>query len=168
MLEFYNSTRATSTESLNSTCVFFNRKMQKKGEKVVIRQQDTLLERLGYNVNDPDYIYVKDVVEEVIEGMNSRSEEEMRELVHNRSSYIYLESACFYFEIGLNRFNSSLDNLHNNKRSANEKAQKMIFGNHQDPTLEDTIFAVSKFIADEKKQTVSRPMGKRMVLTMSK
>ena len=44
----------------------------------------------------------------------------------------------------------------------------MIFGNHQDQTLEDTIFAVSKFIADEKKQTVSRPMGKRMVLTMSK
>ena len=88
MLEFYNSTRATSTESLNSTCVFFNRKMQKKGEKVVIRQQDTLLERLGYNVNDPDYIYLKDVVEEVIEGMDSRSEEEMRALVHNRSSYI--------------------------------------------------------------------------------
>jgi len=134
----------------------------------VIRQQDILLERLGYDVNDPNYIYLKDVVEEVIEGMESKSLEEMRALVHNRNSYIYLESACFYFEVGLNRFNDSLDNLHKDKKAANKRIKKMLFGNYRNPTLEDTIFIVSKFIFNEKKQTVSKPMGKRMVLTMSK
>ena len=134
----------------------------------MIRQQDLLFEELGYNVNDPDYIYLKDVVEEIVEGMNSHSDEEVFKLVRDRRSCLYLEPAHFYFEVGLNHFNESLDNLHSNRKPANKKIQKMIFGKSQNQTLEDTLFAVSKFISDEKKQAESKSNGKKMVLTRSK
>lgn len=130
----------------------------------MIRQQDTLLERLGYDITSQNCIYFKDVVEEVVESMSHYSIEEVKSLIQDKKSYIYVESACFYFEVGLNNFHQSLDEFHRTRRIPDESVQKSVFGDNQNPTLEDTIFSVAQFVSKNREEEATKSSDKTLTL----
>lgn len=129
-------------------------------------QQDILLESLGYNIDINPCIFFKSVVEEVVESMGSFSDEEVKALIEDKNSHIYVEPACFYFEVGLNNFHKCLEYFHESKTNPEYQEHNLIFGNNESPTLQDAIFGVAKYYSDKEKKETEKISVKRLTMVL--
>ena len=132
-----------------------------------MQQDNKLLERLGYNQKDKATILLKDLVSEVSDLMNQHEKEEIKELIDNKTSYIYVELACFDYEIGLNKFNEEIERVHR-ERNVDKIDMELytdIFNDDINPSVENAVFSIAEFMnkTDSKEETVNKENNKLVV-----
>lgn len=131
-------------------------------------QREELLENLGYDTTREGKDLFDDVVVEALEYMDDiSSDDELYNTIHNKKSYIYVELACFYYEIGLNKFHKLLNDFQNNLslEHINKDKYKEVFGNIENPDLFDSIFYISKYI--KTKENVKNDQPKQYIKSKS-
>lgn len=117
-----------------------------------MQQDANLLESLGYEKDDKATNLLEDLILEVNELLENNDEKEIEKLVNNKKSFIYVELACFDHEIGLNKFNQEIERIHKTRKIENIDIETYtnVYGNNYDPTVNDTIISVAKFMKIQK------------------
>lgn len=115
------------------------------------KQHGLLLEELGFDVSLKGALLFDDLIEEVVQLLNSKkSEEELRKALPS----IYLENYHFIYEIGkfkyfamLNEFLNSIK-LNDNKKQSSQL--KEIFKEKKQLSLDDALIDLAKYINKQK------------------
>lgn len=132
--------------------LFVQYNKEKKNGDIIVYEEDRLLESLGYQLDD--IAILRDLILEVTEVMNRKGEEKAIKLVKDKNSYIYVELACFEYEIGLNKLRNELDRIHSSrdKNKIDIDIYHRIFGENYQHDVYDAIISISQYIHRGKKK----------------
>ena len=113
-------------------------------------QDKKLLKSLGYDVRKKNVKVLNDAINLVEECMGEYNPQQIKELVSNKSSFIYVELRCYY-EIGLNQLATELSIAHEkrNFNSIDIETYANVFGNNFKPTLEESIVSIANYKAKQ-------------------
>ncbi len=123
-----------------------------------MKEQDKkLLKKLGYDVHKKNVRVLNDAINLVEECMSEYNQQQIGELVYNKSSFIYVELRCYY-EIGLNQLATELSMAHEkrNFKNIDMETYASVFGDNFKPTLEESIVSIANYKAKQhQKQCVN-------------
>ena len=71
---------------------------------------------LGYDLNTEEAKVVLDVVSEIISCMEQYDDNDIKNIVYNKNSFIYVELAYFTYETGMNNLHNKLNSFEKNKK----------------------------------------------------
>ncbi len=111
-----------------------------------------LLRKLGYCEQHLAYLHLfYDLIEEVEQCMKQgKSDEEIRELLNNKESFIYVELKL-YHDIGLNRIPDYITKVYNERKisECDMEVYTNVFGNNVNLSLNDTIISIAAYKCQE-------------------
>lgn len=114
------------------------------------------LERLGYNPKDRAIDILRDLILEVADFMDRYEEEDIKSLINKKDSFIYIELACFEYEIGLKSFHKELQRLHKNRMDF----VSGVSNKGEGISVEDVVFCVAKYIYTKEEKHNQKPKDK--------
>lgn len=152
MLELYNSTRASCTESLEKLvpCVFLRQNIgfqNRKEEPKMTQQEQELFEKLGYtNTKSNRMRLFHEIISQTEEQLEVLNMKEVKNLIQNKQSFIYVE-AKIICDCGLNWIPRELDTVHKkrNIEKCDIETYQEVFGSNLNPTIEESIIAIANY-----------------------
>lgn len=131
---------------------------RKSHESVAIYPEDRILEKLGYDITDRATPILRDLVLSIVDIIDEKGVKEVTKLVKNTNSHIYVELACFDYEIGLNKLRSELNRIHNNRNVENIDIElyEDVFGKRQVCNVYDSIIFIANHIRNKNRQSVTQ------------
>ncbi len=111
------------------------------------QQGKTLLEKLGYqNILQNRTLLFNDLIKEVEECIDYCSYEEIKKLINNKKSYLYVELKMFY-EIGLNDIQKELISVHNSRNLENVDIEtyEEVYRGNINPTFAESVIAIADY-----------------------
>lgn len=132
-----------------------------------MKQQDKeLLESLGYSTTHKRMRLFNDIIDEVEECLTKYNYDEVKEIVKNKKSYIYVEVKMFY-EVGLNRLQNELNIIHNDMRDFSKcdiEVYTDVFGSNLTPTVDETILSIASYKLNQKQKKISQELESPKIL----